>query len=80
MDSDFANIRQKIKRELADFLGIGVEDVEDDSEFAADFHMTASDMTDFIEILNKAGFSTDGLDLTNIETFSELVEELTSHV
>jgi acyl carrier protein len=80
MDTDIHTIKQKVKRELADFLGVGIEDIEDESEFTSDFHMTASDMTDFMDILEKSGVSTDGLDLTNIESFSDLVDEVTAHV
>ncbi len=80
MDSETNTISQKVKRELADFLGIGMEDVEEDSEFTGDFHMTPSDMADFMDILGKAGFATENLDLTQIETFSDLIEEMTAHV
>ena len=64
---------------LADFLGIGLEDIEDESEFESDFHMNAVQITDFMEILSKAGFDTDDLDFTEIDTFSELVDTLTAH-
>lgn len=76
MDIDLQKTTSKVKRELADFLGIGMEDVEDDSFFLEDFHMGAVEMTDFMDILEKAGFETDNIDLTEIETFSDLVEEL----
>lgn len=79
MDSELANIKQKIKRELADFLGIGLEDIEDESEFESDFHMNAVQITDFVEILGKAGFNTQDLDFNEIDTFSELVDALTAH-
>lgn len=79
MDAETNKIIQKVKRELADFLGIGMEDIEDESEFTSDFHMSASEMTDFIDILNKAGFTTDSLDLTQIETFTDLIDQLSSH-
>jgi acyl carrier protein len=79
MDSELANIKQNIKRELADFLGIGLEDIEDESEFESDFHMNAVQITDFVEILGKAGFNTQDLDFNEIDTFSELVDALTAH-
>ena len=79
MDSELANIKQKIKRELADFLGIGLEDIEDESEFESDFHMNAVQITDFVEILGKAGFNTQDLNFNEIDTFSELVDALTAH-
>lgn len=80
MDSETNTISQKIKRELSDFLGIGIEDVEEESDFIEDFHMSPTDMTDFMDILEKAGFETDGIDLTTIETFGDLLEAITAHV
>lgn len=80
MDAETNTISQKVKRELADFLGIGMDDIEDDSEFSADFHMSPTDMADFVDILSKAGMSTEGIDLTQIESYSDLIDELTAHV
>lgn len=74
MDPQLNNVRQKVKRELVDFLGIGPEDVEDDTFFAEDLHMNPTDMTDFIEILGKAGFDVADIDLTEVETFEDLVD------
>lgn len=76
MDNELLKVTQKIRRELADFLGIGYEDIEEDTFFSEDLHMNPTDMADFIEILGKAGFSVDDLDLTTIETFGDLVEVL----
>lgn len=74
MDNELNAIRQKLRRELADFLGIGMEDIEDESSFADDFHMSPSDMADFLDILRKSGMETENLNLTEIETFSDLAE------
>ena len=79
MEPELANTKQKIKRELADFLGIGLEDIEDESEFESDFHMNPVQITDFMEILNTAGFDTSGIDFNEVDTFAELVEALTAH-
>lgn len=79
MDGDFEKTKQKVKRELADYLGIDAEDVDDDSILAEDFHMKPNDLTDFMEILTTAGFDTSKMELTEIETFSDLVEDLTAH-
>lgn len=76
MDNEFQKIAQKVKRELSDFLGISYEDIEDDTFFSEDLHMNPTDMIDFVEILGKAGFVVDDLDLTTIETFSDLIEIL----
>lgn len=79
MDSEFANTKQKVKRELADYLGVDMEDIEDESVLATDLHMDAVMLTDFMEILTKTGFDVSQLDFTEIETFLELIEALTAH-
>lgn len=76
MDNEAANIKNKIKRELADYLGVDMEDVEDDSILATDLHMDAVALTDFMEILSKAGFHTEDVELTEIETFEDLYNGL----
>jgi acyl carrier protein len=79
MDSEFANSKQKIKRELADYLGVDMEDIEDETELTTDLHMDAVMLTDFMDILDKAGFDASQLDFTEIDSFIELVEALTEH-
>lgn len=79
MDNDFEKIKQKVKRELADFLGIDMEDIDDDTVLASDLHMDPSQLTDFMEILSKAGYDSDSVDLTEVESFSDLIEALTAH-
>lgn len=73
-------IRQKVKRELADFLGVDMEDIEDETVLREDLHMDPANLTDFMSILTKAGFDAEELDMTQIETFADLVEALTAHV
>lgn len=79
MDSEFANQRQKIKRELADFLGVDMEDIEDETEFVTDLHMDATSLSDFMDILEKGGYDISEVDFNQINTFIELVEALTAH-
>jgi len=79
MDTEFANTKQKVKRELADYLGVDMEDIEDETELTTDLHMDAVMLTDFMEILKKAGFDTSQLDFNEIDTFLELIEALTAH-
>jgi acyl carrier protein len=79
MDTELANTKQKVKRELADFLGVEMEDIEDETELTTDLHMDAVAITDFMEILTKAGFDVSQLDFTEIDTFQELLEALTAH-
>lgn len=79
MESEFANTKQKIKRELADYLGVDMEDIDDETEFTTDLHMDAVMLTDFMEILVKGGYDVSQLDFNEIESFLDLVEALTAH-
>jgi acyl carrier protein len=79
MDNDFEKTKQKVRRELADYLGVDMEDIEDDTVLTEELHMDPTVLTDFMEILAKAGFVIDGIELTEIETFSDLLEALTAH-
>jgi hypothetical protein len=79
MDKDFNKTKESVKRELANFLGVEIEDIEDDSSLTEDLHMKATDLADFMEILTRMDMDTEGVDLTETETFLELVEALTEH-
>lgn len=72
--------KQKVKDELANYLGIDLEDIEDDSTLTGDLHMKATELTDFLELLSSRGFETDGIDLTETETFEELTDALSAHI
>jgi isopentenyldiphosphate isomerase len=79
MDNDFNKTKEIVRKELASYLGIEPEDVEDDSILTEDLHMKATDLTDFMEILTRMNLETRDVDLTEIETFLDLVEALTAH-
>lgn len=79
MDNDLEKTKESVRRELANYLGIEPEDVEDDSILTEDLHMKATDLTDFMEILTRMNLDTHDIDLTEIETFLDLVEALTAH-
>ena len=68
-------MKEKINKLLADFLGIEPSDMSEDDSLMEDLHMTPSDLTDFVEILSTAGFDTANLDMTEIETLSDLYEK-----
>lgn len=79
MDTEYGKTKEKIKEELANYLGIDAEDIEDDTSLTEDLHMKASDLTDFSEILAGLSFDTSKLDLTEIETFSDIADMVTAH-
>lgn len=65
-----------IKDSLAQFLGIESEDINDDDFFVEDLHMTASEISDFLFVLQGKGIDISKLDIKSIETVSELTEYL----
>lgn len=67
-----------VKNLLADQLGIEPDDIEENYSFIEDLHMSPSEVSDFIETLEKNGYDTSALDLSTLETFSDL-EETLSH-
>ena len=77
MDSDLNKTKQKVRQELANYLGVDLEDIEDESVLAVDLHMTALDLTDFEQVLKNNSFDTSKIDFTEIETFEDLIEGLT---
>ena len=79
MDAEFTKTKESVRRELANFLGVDTEDIEDDSTLAEDLHMKATDLTDFMEILTRMDMDTESVDLTQTETFLDLIEALTEH-
>lgn len=69
-------MKEKINKLLADFLGVETVDITPDDSFTEDLHMTASDLTDFVEVLATAGFDTTKLDMTEVETIGDLYDKL----
>lgn len=76
--SKLASDIKPVKNLLADQLGIEPDDIEENYSFIEDLHMSPSEVSDFIETLEKNGYDTSALDLSTLETFSDL-EETLSH-
>ncbi len=79
MNKETGEIANIIKKELSDFLGIEIEDMEDDFSLTEDLHMKPTDLTDFLEVLSKKNFPTDKLDFTELETVADLVDFFVQH-
>lgn len=77
METQVNKINQLVKTELADFLGVDLEDIEDESSLEIDLHMKASDLADFMDILKRMDMDTSNINLVEIETFSDLIDALT---
>ena len=76
MNKEYGEIRIQVRKALADFLGIEPDDIEDDFSLIEDLHMKPTDLTDFMEVLEKMKISSE-LDLTEIETFADLIDAIT---
>lgn len=79
MNKEESDLKNKVRAELANYLGIEPEDVEDDFSLSEDLHMKPTDLTDFSLILEKMGFNPNNIDFTEIETFEDLIDELLQH-
>ncbi len=76
MDNEFNKIKEDVRLELSNFLGVETGDIEEDSILTEDLHMKASDLGDFMAILTRMGLETNKVDLAGIETFLDLIEAL----
>ncbi|MFC1625450.1 acyl carrier protein [Patescibacteria group bacterium] len=72
-------IKEKIKKDLAEFLGVDTDDIDSQDNIMQDLHMSPSDATDFLSVMEEKGYDITGLDLTEIETFDELADFLITH-
>ncbi len=75
-DKENKDIKKLIVEELAKYLGVDIEDINEDDSFSSDLHMKASDLVDFMQILEIKGIDTSNIELTNIDTVADLVEIL----
>jgi acyl carrier protein len=67
----------KIFRQIiADHLGLDPDDIHDDDRLVEDLHMRPPEITDVIETLSQHGFKARDLDLSEIETVTDLYESL----
>jgi acyl carrier protein len=78
-DPDQTNSNQKYReviKLLSEFLGVEEDDIHMDDSLREDLHMSPSDITDFVQILNDHGFDVELTDLTIIETLDELLDKI----
>lgn len=70
----YTTMKEKILKILADFLGVEPGDINDEDSLIEDLHMTPSDLTDFVELLSTNGLDTTKLEISEIESLSDLYE------
>ena len=72
------DISQKIITLLAEHTGADEEELSSEDRFQNDIHMSPTDLADFVEKLNTAGFDTTKLDFMEIESVGDLIENIIS--
>lgn len=77
MNKEYNDVKESVKKLLCDFLGIEPEDIEDDFLLSEDLHMKPTDLTDFMELLDKKDYDIANIDFSEIESFSDLVDAIT---
>jgi acyl carrier protein len=72
------DISEKIIILLAEHIGADEEELSSEDTFQNDIHMSPTDLADFVEKLSTAGFDTTKLDLMEIESVGDLIENIIS--
>lgn len=70
------NIKSKVKETLAMHLGLDTEDINDEDSLEHDLHMHASDFSDIFSKLEEKGLDTSKVNFAEIDTVSDLIENL----
>lgn len=73
------NSKEKIKKILAEHIGVEPDDIDDEDSLVHDLHMSPVDLSDFAEILQQKGFRVMADDMAEIETFEDLVDFASAH-
>lgn len=71
-------ITDKVKQILAEYIGVEVEDIKDEDFLVDDLHMSATEISDFVESLETAGIDTSKIDLSEVEAVEDLLESVSS--
>jgi len=69
----------KIKKLLANQLGVEPDDIENDDSLSEDLHMTAVELADLNHLLEKEGYLLSETDFTELETVGDLIDSISSH-
>jgi acyl carrier protein len=70
------DIKDQVLKGLSDQLGLEPEDINDEDSIYQDLHMQASDISDFMERLQSLNIETGSVNLTEIETVTDLLDAL----
>lgn len=72
------SVVKSLKEILAEQIGVEPDDINNEDAFLDDLHMSATDLSDFIENLNKNNIDASNIEITEIKTVNDLIEALSS--
>lgn len=73
-----SSISELVKEVLATQIGVEPDDIDEEDLLSEDLHMSPTDLSDFVGSLATSGLDTKDLELTKIETVSDVIEGLSS--
>lgn len=76
--TDSESITKITKEALAEHLGVEMDDIKDEDFFDEDLHLNFAELSDFVESLEEKNIDTQKLNISEIETVGDLIEQLTS--
>lgn len=78
MTKTATDISQKIITLLAEHIGADEEELSSTDTFQDKINMSVTDLADFVEKLKVAGFDVSKIDLTEIKSVGDLIENIIS--
>ncbi|MFH1971251.1 MAG: hypothetical protein ABIJ05_02610 [Patescibacteria group bacterium] len=77
-----SDTEQKIKNlvvgKLAEHIGVEAEDINLEDFLDDDLHLNIAEISDFLQKLSEEGIETENLEFENIETVSDLIDQIIS--
>lgn len=74
MNKEEQTLQKKIKKILAELLGVEPEDINNFDSFKEDLHMGPVDLIDFLQSLKEIGLDSERIDFSEVETLEDLYE------
>jgi acyl carrier protein len=76
--TDSESITKIVRETLAEHLGVEIDDIKDEDFFDEDLHLNFAELSDFVESLEGKNIDTHKLEISEIETVGDLIEQLNS--
>jgi len=71
-------ISKKVISLLSQMMGVEDDDITPEDSFVDDLNMEPSQVSDFLQILQENNFEISGVEIENMETVGDLIEDISS--